>query len=542
MKTKILVVVATMICLLTLIILRIRPAAYTIRINSPCELASAITVAAGNGSSFMICSNGSLWAWGRNDFGQLGDGTTTDRHSPVHIMDNVVSVSAGSLHTMAITEDGILWGWGNNNSGQRGTGARAIDGTVPTRIMEDVKMVSTGSSHTIAITMDGELWGWGRNFIFSHLVNNTNARVSWPSWIMDEVVYASVGLAHIMVIKYDGSLWGWGGNHSGQLGDGTIERRSSPTWIMDDLDVVSAGDTHSMAIMSNGSLWGWGGGGSDDSREIVQGSGQLGDGTIMPSHTPIQIMDDVTSVAIGFNHMLAVRTDGSIWTWGNNNYGQLGDGTTRNRTSPINITANIPETISAGSPEPEVPVEKEPPVMPPRGSLTGHTFTSKYLGLRFCAPDSWDISAGSDVIISPEGSYFIVDLWADSPNADASVIITYSNSADSIRVWGRARDYVDTTRIGSNYWNLFMLDDDILSYVQGRTFEAREYSFKNIHDGVLRNISIIIRSPSESLEEILAMFSLVYGIEASGTPGIPTPTTAAEAIIPPQHEPLQRVA
>ena len=254
-------------------------------------------VSAGSSSSFAIQSDGSLWAWGNNHMGRLGDGTAINQYTPIKVMNDVVSVSMGG-HTMAIKSDGSLWGWGGNSNGQIGDGTTVSQQT-PVRIMDDVVAVSAGFGMTMAIRSDSSLWAWGR----IGLENNFSS--SEPIRIMDEVIAVSTSY-HTLVIKPDSSLWAWGGNSFGQLGDGTTIFRDTPVKIMDDVIAVSAGDIHSKAIRADGSLWAWG-------RNF---EGMLGDGTTTDRHTPVKILDEVAYVSTGIKHTAAIRTDGSLWIWG----------------------------------------------------------------------------------------------------------------------------------------------------------------------------------------------------------------------------------
>jgi alpha-tubulin suppressor-like RCC1 family protein len=294
-----------------------------------------------------IRTDGSLWAWGNNVFGQLGDGTRVSSLDPIKIMEDVVAVSAGWNHSMAIRADGSLWAWGINSTlyiYDRGDTSFLGDGTTidrlaPVRIMDDVAAVSTGYNHTMVIRTDGSLWAWGYNN-WGQLGDGTMENQSTPVRIMEDVAAVSVGTRHTVAVKTDGSLWVWGHNYFGQLGDSTLIDRHTPVRIMDNIAYASAGADFTMVIRTDGSLWAWG-------YDIY---GQLGDGASTNRFAPERIMEDVVAVSTNtinsvnsnaYGHVLAVRRDGSLWAWGCNTDGQVGDGTIINRTAPIQIMDSV---------------------------------------------------------------------------------------------------------------------------------------------------------------------------------------------------------
>ncbi|MDP9074786.1 MAG: hypothetical protein M3N98_11545, partial [Actinomycetota bacterium] len=296
-------------------------------------------VSAGAYHSVAIGTDGTLWAWGLNANGQVGDGTTTDRHAPVEIGGDThwQSVAAGGSHTVAIKSDGTLWAWGYNFNGQLGDGT-AADRHAPVQIGTDSrwKSVAAGYRHTVAIKTDGTLWAWGLNANGQVGDGSTTDRHA-PVQIGTDTHWQSVsaGLGHTVAIKTGGTLWSWGLNANGQLGNGTINESHSPGMIglvTDSWQSVAAGSSHTVAIKSGGTLWSWG----------YNFYGQLGDGTTVDQHAPEQITSDNRwgSLAAGFGHSVAVKTNGMLYAWGYNFSGQLGDGTVADRHVPKRIGAD----------------------------------------------------------------------------------------------------------------------------------------------------------------------------------------------------------
>ena len=287
----------------------------------------------GYGNSAVITANGELYMWGSNFYGQLGDYNGGESSVPLKIMDEVASVSFGDRNCAAITKDGSLYTWGNNTSGQLGNGTSDYYNHSRAKIMDNVASVSLGYAHSAAITTDGSLYMWGSNSE-GQLGDGTTTGSSQPIKIMDSVISVSLCNDQSAAITKDGSLYMWGRNYEGQLGDGTTTKSSTPIKILDNVVSVSLGEHHSAAITKDGSLYMWG----------CNSVGELGNGTSdFDAHPyPIKIMDNVASVSLGRYHSAAITKDGSLYMWGYNRDGQLGIGTYDEDPHPNPIKIEIP--------------------------------------------------------------------------------------------------------------------------------------------------------------------------------------------------------
>jgi hypothetical protein len=282
-------------------------------------------LAGGDLHSLAIKTNGSLYAWGFNNLGQIGDGTRTNRSTPVQVLTGVAAVAASSQYTLAIKTDGSLWAWGYNGMGQLGNGTYTNRST-PVQVLSGVAAVSAGWYHALALKTDGSLWTWGFNE-FGQLGDGTHTIRSTPVQILTGVAAVAAGGAHTLAIKTDGSLWAWGDNAFGLLGDGTTTSRLTPVQVLTEVAAVSASSWHTLALKTDGNLWAWG----------TNFHGHLGDGTTTDRLTPVQVLTGVAAASAGGIHTLARKTDGSLWAWGYNGFGELGDGTTTNRPSPVPV-------------------------------------------------------------------------------------------------------------------------------------------------------------------------------------------------------------
>jgi len=331
MKTKALSVILILILVFTYI--------PTLSVHAIGNTFSTSTISSGTANSFAIASDGSLWAWGSNHVGQLGDGTTTDRSAPVKIMEGVTDIDIGARHGLAIKNDGSLWSWGDNEFGQLGDGTIITNRSTPVKIKDNVVAVSAGSFHSLAIRDDGSLWAWGMN-IWGELGDGTRDRRLMPVRILCDVIAVSAGGSFSFAIRSDGSLWAWGSNQHGQLGNGISgfgEYALTPMKVMDGVTAVSAGFIHSLAIKNDRSLWAWGN----------NESGQLGDGSMTNSSTPVKIKDNIIAISAGSLHSLAIKNDDSLWEWGHHISEFLGINDSIDRSIPVKIMDDV-AAVSGG--------------------------------------------------------------------------------------------------------------------------------------------------------------------------------------------------
>lgn len=285
-----------------------------------------------------VFTQGGLWTWGNNAYGQLGVNDTTARCTPVTTFIgsfNWKQVDCGNRQTMAIKTDGTLWGWGRNTSGQLGIGDKT-DRPTPVQVSSIVnywKQVSCSSDHSAATRNDGTLWTWGSNS-YGELGNNTTIATCTPITVTGGGTnwkQVDCGFSHTAAIKTDGRLWIWGKNSRGQLGTNDTIDRSTPVTIFSSATnwkQVSCGAYHTAAIKYDGTLWTWG----------WNLYGQLGTNDTTDRSTPVTTFIGGTNwkqVACGSDYMAAVKTDGTLWLWGSNTQQCLGTFDTIDRCTPV---------------------------------------------------------------------------------------------------------------------------------------------------------------------------------------------------------------
>ena len=305
-------------------------------------------VAAGQYHTVALRSDGTVWAFGFDSDGQLGDGLggAVGRRNPTPVqakISNVTAIAAGSRHNAALQKDGTVWTWGGNPFGQLGHGEPGWESpqNVPAQVqnLDHVIAVAAEGNHTAALKDDGTVWSWGLNDR-GQLGDGTGgwqgSEDEEPDFSLlpvqaqglQNITAIAAGSSHTMALRGDGTVWVWGANWNGQTGNGTMENdgyRTAPVQVetLQDVTAIAAGQSHNVVLKKDGTIWAWG----------LNVDGQLGIGTGWNENgfylAPVQTnhISGVVSIAAGDTHTLAMRDDGTVWAWGNNTDGQIGDGT-----------------------------------------------------------------------------------------------------------------------------------------------------------------------------------------------------------------------
>lgn len=295
-------------------------------------------ISTGNAHTLAARSDGTVWAWGYNNKGQLGNGTTSDSSSPMQVsgLTKIVAVAAGDYFSLGLKSDGTVWAWGDNGAGQLGDGS-TTGRLIPVQVsgLTDVIAISAGSSHSLALKADGTVWAWGFNFYGQLGIGNaTNQWVPVQVTGLPSITIATAGLYGSYAVDASGNVWSWGDNMYGQLGDNSSTNRSTPVQIgISNIASISASGSHVLAAKQDGTLWAWG----------SRTSGQLGIGLGFSQREPIQVpsITGVVSVETGnqsSSHSFVKKSDGSIWGWGWNGFGQVGGSLEQAILTPTHLT------------------------------------------------------------------------------------------------------------------------------------------------------------------------------------------------------------
>lgn len=311
--------------------------------SSPVQTASGSNnwteCATGTDFSLAIKSDGTLWCWGDNLRGQLGNNTVTHRSSPIQTIafgTNWKVCAGGPLTSFAIKTDGTLWSWGSGTNGVLGNNAITHRSSPAQTVAfgTNWKSVAAGA-HALAIKTDGTLWCWGLNNV-GQLGDNTRTHRSSPVQVVGFATnwkQVSAGYRTSGGVKTDGTLWMWGEGADGRLGRDSTADASSPVQTIafgTNWKQVACGFRHTGAVKTDGTLWMWG----------LNIDGNLGTNDLVHRSSPIQTIaygNNWKNVACKASYTIATKTDGTLWGWGLNTYGFLGDNSSIPKSSPVQV-------------------------------------------------------------------------------------------------------------------------------------------------------------------------------------------------------------
>ncbi len=345
-------------------------AAYTAGVLSGKTITAVST---GSSYSIALASDGTLYSWGYNGQGQLGDNSLIDKIVPVAVYSDgvlsgktITAIATGGSHTLALASDGTVYAWGWNRDGQLGNNS-TTDSSVPVAVNtsgvlsgKTITKIAAGINHSIAIDSDGTIYTWGSNSD-GQLGNNSTTNslvpvaVTTSGVLSGKTITAATGSSrHTVAVSTEGQVFSWGANSIGQLGDNSTTSSLVPVMVYSDgvlsgktITAVASGQAHSLALDSDGKVYSWGG----------NWSGELGNNTSTSSQVPVEVYNSgvlsgktITAIGIGEYHSIALGSDGTVYCWGENWAGQLGNNTTDNSNVPVEVSgAPLPVELTSFS-------------------------------------------------------------------------------------------------------------------------------------------------------------------------------------------------
>jgi len=299
-------------------------------------------ISAGGDFNLLLRADGKLWAWGINDEGQLGYGVTSEAGGPLEVeLPNLRSVHAGDGFSLAVTKDGTVWSWGRNLAGQLGDGTTMARAT-PAELtgLVGVQSAAGGRMHSLVLKEDGTVWAFGLNSSGQLGNGSLEEYVAVPvqvSGLMD-IRAVAAGSNFSLALRKDGKVLAWGSNSKGQLGLPGIAAANEPVEIptLSSIVAISARRMNAMALDDTGKVWTWG---------EMEGVSPMGTELVPPS--PLAGGADTAAIAAGQLHSLLLKKDGTVFAYGNNSEGQLGDGKTDN-TLQLVQTSTLKDIVAIG--------------------------------------------------------------------------------------------------------------------------------------------------------------------------------------------------
>ena len=418
-------------------------------------------------------------ACGANDTGQLGDGTETQRFSPIQTngLNGIVSISAGALHSLFLKYDGTVWVCGWNIYGQLGDGTtNNMLNTNKISGLSNIVSISAGEYQSLFLKNDGSVWACGGNS-FGQLGDGTIIDKGAPIQIVGSsfgAIAIATGTQHSLILKNDGTVWAFGDNQFGQLGDGTTIQRLTPVQVssLTGIIAIAGGGQHSLFLKNDGTVW-------------ACGNNQFGQlGNVSATSTPVKVngLTNVIKIAAGYYHSLFLKNDGGVWGCGNNGSGQLGDGTTNGRSIPDKIVGLTGITsIAAGE---------------------GNSLFSKNDGTFWACGDNWQGQLGDVITLNKYIPFQIVfrNNKSDLPifshptgTYDNSLSVTLSSTSENATIIYTTDGSLPSENNGTIY-------SSVINIKSTTTLKAIEYDTRlNASDVSSQTYTIINTSHNDSI-------------------------------------------
>lgn len=288
------------------------------------------TLAVGGSHSVALRADGKVFSWGDNRNGNLGDGSSSHSRVPkvAKFFNEAKSISAGNSHTLIAKNDGTVWSWGYNGYGQLGTGDTSTF-YLPTQVqyLSNVNFVAAGCNFSLALKSDGTVWAWGSNNYGALGIPGGNKSAPIQISSLNGVTAIAAGCASGYALRADGTVWSWGDNSYGQLGNGTTTATSTPVQIpgITDVAMIAAGDSHAIALKRVGAIVTWG---ANDYCQLGRSINQYSQCASASAPGVVSAISGVTQIAGYYRNTAVLKEDGTVWVFGSNEYGQLGSGAT----------------------------------------------------------------------------------------------------------------------------------------------------------------------------------------------------------------------
>lgn len=447
------------------------------------------SIDAGYQHSVVLMKDGTVWSFGNNNIGQLGNGqeggSILNSCKPVRVVNlfDIKAVAAGDNYCLALRKDGTVWAWGDNTAYQLGNKSCQRSLTpIQVQGLSDVQSISCGSTNSIALKNDGTVWIWGKGKTFYSPT---------PEQVQDliDVKDIDAGKDYFIALKNNGTVWTWGNNAYGQLGDGTIDDRCNPVQVQDITDAkeVAAGGKHSIVLKKDGTVWACG----------HNQYGQLGDGTTINNNKLVQVQGlmNIEAIDAGYEHSMALKNDGTVWVWGRNEHGELGIGDEKTKNSSIPVKVNLTDVQVIGTSHYHCLVSKDDGTIWAWGYNYGgqlgfgRTSTS-YEPVQVINTASINQPSQPQNLIATAGDYEISLSWEGIEGADRYVVkrSTELNSFDTI--------------IDYDITNTSYIDKDV---EPGVTYY---YVVATVKDGILSDNSNVASAKIDQLNETLELKSI----------------------------------